>query len=58
MQVIHLGTEDFFKGEHFSDENPQSEKDLQEYLNRGDEVKCLLQAAVLRAKRLGSHVKF
>jgi hypothetical protein len=40
-----------FKGEHFSDENPPNEKDLREYLNRGDEVKCLLQAAVSRAKR-------
>ena len=42
-----------FKEEHFSDENPPTEKDLQEYLNRGDEVKCLLQAAVSRAKQAG-----
>ena len=42
-----------FKGEHFSDENPPTEKDLREYLNRGDEVKRLLQAAVSRAKQAG-----
>ena len=39
-----------FKGEHFSYENPPTEKDLQECLNRGDEVKRLLQAAVSIAK--------
>ena len=43
----------FFKGQHFSDENPQTEKDLREYFNSRDEVKNLLQAAVSRAKRAG-----
>ena len=42
-----------FKGEHFSDENPPTEKDLREYFNSRDEVKNLLQAAVARAKRAG-----
>ena len=51
MQVVHLGMDNLFKGGHFSDENPPTEKDLWEYLNRGDEVKHLLQAAVLRVKR-------
>ncbi len=48
-----LARKTLFKEEHFSDENPPTEKDLQAYLNRGDEVKCLLQAAVLRAKQAG-----
>ena len=42
-----------FKGVHFSDENSPTEKDLQAYLNRGDEFKHLLQDVVLRAKRSG-----
>jgi hypothetical protein len=42
-----------FKGQHFSDENPPTEKDLREYFNSGDEVKNLLQAAVSRTKRAG-----
>jgi len=50
MQVVHLGTDNLFKGGHFSDEKPPTEKDLCEYLNRGDEVKHLFQAAVSRAK--------
>jgi hypothetical protein len=48
-----LAQKTLFKEEHFSDENPPTEKDLQEYLNRADEVKRLLQAAVSRAKRAG-----
>ncbi len=46
-----LARKTLFKEEHFSDENPPIEKGLQEYLNRGDEVTRLLQAAVLRATR-------
>ena len=42
-----------FKGGHFSDNNPPTEKDLQAHLNSGDEVEILLQAAVSRAKRAG-----
>ena len=42
-----------FKDPQFSDEIPPTEKDLRAYLNSGDEVKHLLQAAVSRAKRAG-----
>jgi hypothetical protein len=48
-----LAQKTLFKGQHFSDENPPTEKALQEYFNSGDEVKNLLQAAVSRAKRAG-----
>jgi hypothetical protein len=48
-----LAQKTLFKGQNFSDENPPTEKDLQEYFNSGDEVKNLLQAAVSRAKRAG-----
>jgi hypothetical protein len=48
-----LARKKLYMGEHFSDENPPSEKGLREYLDRGDEVKRLLQAAVSRAKRAG-----
>jgi hypothetical protein len=46
-----LAQKTLFKGQHFSDKNPPTEKSLQEYFNSGDEVKNLLQAAVSRAKR-------
>jgi hypothetical protein len=48
-----LAWKTLFKGQHFSDENPPTEKDLQEYFNSRDEVRNLLQAAVSRAKRAG-----
>jgi hypothetical protein len=48
-----LAQKTLFKGQHFSDENPPTEKDLRKYFNSRDEVKNLLQAAVSRAKRAG-----
>ena len=48
-----LAWKTLLKRENFSDENPPTEKDLQEYFNIGDEVKNLLQPAVSRAKRTG-----
>ena len=48
-----LARKTLFKGQHFSDDNPPTEKDLREYFNSGDEVRNLLQAAVSRAKRAG-----
>ena len=48
-----LARKTLFKDAHFSDEIPPTEKDLWAYLNSGDEVKHLLQAAVSRAKRAG-----
>jgi hypothetical protein len=48
-----LARKTLFKDARFSDEIPPTEKDLRAYLNSGDEVKHLLQAAVSRAKRAG-----
>ena len=48
-----LARKTLFKDPQFSDEIPPTEKDLRAYLNSGDEVKHLLQAAVSRAKRAG-----
>ncbi len=48
-----LARKTMFKNAHFSDENPPTEQSLRTYLNSGDEVKHLLQAAVSRAKRAG-----
>ena len=58
MQVVHLGTEALFKGQHFSDENPPTEKDLREYFNSGDEVGTYCKLLSQEQKERGSHVKF
>jgi hypothetical protein len=42
-----------FKDANFTDEKPPTEKVIWAYLNSGDEVKHLLQAALSRAKRSG-----
>jgi len=51
---INLGTEEFvLEGKHFSGENQPTETDPRAFLNHGDEIKNLLQAAVSRAIRSG-----
>jgi hypothetical protein len=48
-----LAQKTLFKNANFSDEKPPTEKDLRAYLNSGDEVKHILQAAIARSKRAG-----
>ena len=42
-----LAQKTLFKGQHFSDEIPPTEKDVQEYVNSRDDVKNLLQATTI-----------
>ena len=49
-----LAPKTLFKGQHFSDDNPPTEKDLREYFNSGDEV-MNIASCCLKSKKSRDH---